>query len=1588
MEEVMDSFGPDVTEVHEILLAMQKNLECPICLEVMKEPVSTHCAHVFCSFCILKLLGQKRGVAKCPLCSGNISKSTLQEDIRFKLVIKAVLETVSALERDTGFNWDQCLPRKAAALQEKQVVVESKGYRSRQNAVKKVEKSNRDMSKSSRLSLPNRPVTRRSLIKKQSSNRTVYFETGSDSSEDPFEKVCTVGWVGQRNGSRDGKRHVEKQRRSPRQVEPQEPDGEDVVLLGGPEAGRDGPAGSRASRGNGDAVKESVAVEKRRDLSSPDLRSGGRGRQPISSPAQEDSSCSLPSPERSRLAVEATDPATNQQAGHKAEMIGTAQPAGSAHGYGHVCEDEPELQQPLSSPGSPLNQVSGKKLNQSIQKVSEWFLKSKALSPAPLQDLDAEERDLILSPYLPDGDCHLFQETGLTGDQWDAAAGCGVSRPVTKPAASRMVEKIFGRTYVRTRKSSRICISTEESSVNSESCDHPLRRIPAHSEAPLEMTPEEATRQDSEGTGGNVDALLDKDGRGFALGDGAAGAVQRPAELLAKEGPPGFEGDASPAPCNLQDLNSLSKGRQQPGQPVCPLQLAEQGSSGPPEKAQAGSSPSSERSREGSSGRLHIRRSKRLLSWAGKEQWEGEPAQKRRKQSDGGETQAGHASPSAAALLGRKTGLAGDANPPGGEATLKSSPCHLVPLCTSQDSGSALQQPLAEAEQSHLEAKACAAVPQSEQNAPEGRGLCLQGAKGSGTSPRVPDEAPPGNGELNAGTDESELDAGFMWKVFHRCKRQSFLLHPAPSEKPAAGTQAELNVGPVEGSEASPVQKSTPGVPSKVRREAASSSPSQPLQVASPAVFPNSLCTPVRGREAQSGDLLQSPEPASNKKEPLKGGEASTVDCCSCGSSSLWRRGDCQGTSLHPAEELSAKTAQVVERTPGSDRQKALPCNSCLDLTQPPSLASQPRRGSVENKSGAVGQKQLSGAGEPPGVSGQSPEEETPGFVLLSDTPEGLLGPGTDSALHPWELGPQDALATFAGTAQGSPLESAWEGNSSCGSRPGSPPQAPRRRVQKLSFSQEEGSSEDEELPCFQALVFGRSASTPSQPAKEWAASAQAPAQRSSSRGGPKPWPEEEGSPSRGSEGSVTLFSSPSEDSPGKPCHTRLLTPAPTPPRTGQIARDAGRPQDGHRDGRNAEPNLGEALAYDSEVTHLGDSSGFSSQSEIFTTQQKDALQNNLRELQQEMAILQAALREGSQEAATEGTQLPGEESALPGGQTSSGRAAPESPINTRSPEPVLQEGHEPGRISQLRGGGGPSPLTVSPPAGSTHGALDGCPKPPSASQERVSRQPAAEPEEGPPGALQDLPSAPEQEPQGRPVFSFIPTTVCRGRKGNAKRLRCTGKSSMSLVASGLLLEDLRLVQRFARKTKSTWSKAISKDTTHVIMKTDEDLVCERTLKYFLGIAARKWVVSYQWVLQSLKEGSLLSEEDFEVRGDIINGRNHQGPKRARESPPGKLFQGLEICCYGPFTDMQREQLEWMVELGGASLVKQPHLFSGSAGSAEAVVVIQPDAWEKDTSCRGIPPHCSATVVAREWVLDSVSCYQCVAFDDYIVQKA
>uniref|UniRef100_A0A673V877 BRCA1 DNA repair associated n=1 Tax=Suricata suricatta TaxID=37032 RepID=A0A673V877_SURSU len=81
-----------------------------------------------------------------------------------------------------------------------------------------------------------------------------------------------------------------------------------------------------------------------------------------------------------------------------------------------------------------------------------------------------------------------------------------------------------------------------------------------------------------------------------------------------------------------------------------------------------------------------------------------------------------------------------------------------------------------------------------------------------------------------------------------------------------------------------------------------------------------------------------------------------------------------------------------------------------------------------------------------------------------------------------------------------------------------------------------------------------------------------------------------------------------------------------------------------------------------------------------------------------------------------------------------------------------------------------------------------------------------------------------------------------------------------------------------------------------------------------------------------------------------------------------------------------QNQLEWMVRLCGASVVKKPSLFTLGKGT-HAVVVVQPDAWTEDSGFHAIGQVCEAPVVTREWVLDSVALYQCQELDTYLIPQ-
>lgn len=88
-------------DVKATVLQLVKSLECPICLELLNDPLSTSCHHRFCRLCLEKAL-QDNYKIPCPLCKAVVTKRSLsQSGLICKLVEKAE-KLALAVKGDAG----------------------------------------------------------------------------------------------------------------------------------------------------------------------------------------------------------------------------------------------------------------------------------------------------------------------------------------------------------------------------------------------------------------------------------------------------------------------------------------------------------------------------------------------------------------------------------------------------------------------------------------------------------------------------------------------------------------------------------------------------------------------------------------------------------------------------------------------------------------------------------------------------------------------------------------------------------------------------------------------------------------------------------------------------------------------------------------------------------------------------------------------------------------------------------------------------------------------------------------------------------------------------------------------------------------------------------------------------------------------------------------------------------------------------------------------------------------------------------------------------------------------------------------------
>ncbi|GBM21282.1 hypothetical protein AVEN_149868-1 [Araneus ventricosus] len=83
--------------VVECVNAILKTLECSICLELLKTPVSTGCGHYFCRFCITETL-QSNYRMPCPLCKKSFTRRGIQDAYQRRSILVAAKKLADVCE--------------------------------------------------------------------------------------------------------------------------------------------------------------------------------------------------------------------------------------------------------------------------------------------------------------------------------------------------------------------------------------------------------------------------------------------------------------------------------------------------------------------------------------------------------------------------------------------------------------------------------------------------------------------------------------------------------------------------------------------------------------------------------------------------------------------------------------------------------------------------------------------------------------------------------------------------------------------------------------------------------------------------------------------------------------------------------------------------------------------------------------------------------------------------------------------------------------------------------------------------------------------------------------------------------------------------------------------------------------------------------------------------------------------------------------------------------------------------------------------------------------------------------------------------
>ncbi|CAK9832607.1 Breast cancer type 1 susceptibility protein homolog [Anthophora retusa] len=198
-------------------------------------------------------------------------------------------------------------------------------------------------------------------------------------------------------------------------------------------------------------------------------------------------------------------------------------------------------------------------------------------------------------------------------------------------------------------------------------------------------------------------------------------------------------------------------------------------------------------------------------------------------------------------------------------------------------------------------------------------------------------------------------------------------------------------------------------------------------------------------------------------------------------------------------------------------------------------------------------------------------------------------------------------------------------------------------------------------------------------------------------------------------------------------------------------------------------------------------------------------------------------------------------------------------------------------------------------------------------------------------------------------------------------------------VCSGLVSSQIENVKRLAQMVNARYLSQFDRDVTHVIVKTDkENNGANKTLKYLQGVAYGKWIVSYQWVMDTLKERRLISEKPYEV----VDGRTLEAGPRKSRLRENHLFEGFTFLCIGPYDDVTVEQYQDLLRATGGIVVDSLDALAAEKKRWK-IIVIQADIYDYETIIEWYK-QTQAIPIVHDWIVECISRYKLISFYPYL----